>query len=82
MPSAKPHRPAQQAPNRTVPEELRKEADTAAALAKALRSHSIPLHSHLEEQLAHPDMAEALNAQKWLWPRNRDDMGPIRGIDY
>eukprot|EP00972_Heterocapsa_arctica_P057754 8521547-Heterocapsa_arctica.AAC.1 len=26
-------------------------------------------------------MKEALNAQKWLYCRNRPEMGPIRGID-
>eukprot|EP00972_Heterocapsa_arctica_P001415 207191-Heterocapsa_arctica.AAC.1 len=63
MPSAKPHRPAQQPQTRAESEELRKELDLAAALAEALRSHSVPLHSHLEEEVAHPDMAEAYNAQ-------------------
>eukprot|EP00972_Heterocapsa_arctica_P002197 315109-Heterocapsa_arctica.AAC.1 len=39
MPPAKPHSAAQQATNRAIPEELRKEADMAAALAKTLTAH-------------------------------------------
>eukprot|EP00972_Heterocapsa_arctica_P005408 800788-Heterocapsa_arctica.AAC.1 len=53
----------------------------ATSLAQSLRAHSVPLHSCAEELLV-PDAAEALNAQKWIWPGDRSNMGPIRGIDY
>eukprot|EP00972_Heterocapsa_arctica_P075226 11098632-Heterocapsa_arctica.AAC.1 len=83
MPGVKTQGATSEVPQRPVPKELRKEADQAEALAKALKAHNLPLHSDHESELSHPSRRDAHDAQKWLWYRAPpEDIEPMRGIDY